>query len=97
MIYLPHTDHQLAQQLAERVRLLVQSNQIIVEHEIEPLSITISVGVLSIEDFINQNVSDNPDGYLLQLFATVDKALYQAKQNGRNRVEFAEFQTVSKV
>ncbi|SFF04886.1 diguanylate cyclase (GGDEF) domain-containing protein [Paenibacillus algorifonticola] len=95
MIYLPHTERQLAEQLAERVRLAVESNHILVDHEIEQVSITVSVGGLSIEDFDHEHVPDNPEGYLIQLFAAVDKALYQAKQNGRNRIEFADFQNVS--
>lgn len=92
MIYLPHTEHDLANQIAERVRLAVESNRIMVDHEIDHVSITISIGILSIEDFECEHVPDNPEGYLIQLFAAVDKALYQAKQNGRNRIEFAELQ-----
>ncbi|MGG4146327.1 diguanylate cyclase [Paenibacillus algorifonticola] len=95
MIYLPHTERQLAEQLAERVRLAVESNCILVEHEVKQVSITVSVGILSIEDFDHEHVPDNPEGYLIQLFAAVDKALYQAKQNGRNRIEFADFQSVT--
>ncbi|KAJ3198238.1 hypothetical protein HK101_007759 [Irineochytrium annulatum] len=92
MIYLPHTEHDLANQIAERVRLAVESNHITVDHEIMQVSITISIGILSFEDFEVEHVPENPEGYLTQLFAAVDKALYQAKQNGRNRVEFAEFE-----
>ncbi|KAA8753932.1 diguanylate cyclase [Paenibacillus sp. UASWS1643] len=92
MIYLPHTEHDLANQIAERVRTAVESNRIMVDHEIMQVSITISIGILSFEDFEVEHVPDNPEGYLTQLFAAVDKALYQAKQNGRNRVEFAEFE-----
>ncbi|WP_124118661.1 histidine kinase N-terminal 7TM domain-containing diguanylate cyclase [Paenibacillus xylanexedens] len=92
MIYLPHTEHDLANKIAERVRTAVESNRIMVDHEIMQVSITISIGILSFEDFEVGHVPDNPEGYLTQLFAAVDKALYQAKQNGRNRVEFAEFE-----
>ncbi|WJM08333.1 diguanylate cyclase [Paenibacillus sp. PK1-4R] len=92
MIYLPHTEHDLANQIAERVRTAVESNRIMVDHEIMQVSITISIGILSFEDFEVEHVPDNPEGYLTQLFAAVDKALYQAKQNGRNRVAFAEFE-----
>ncbi|CAI6050206.1 hypothetical protein PAECIP112173_01357 [Paenibacillus sp. JJ-100] len=56
------------------------------------MSITISIGVLSIEDFECDDVPYNPEGYLTQLFAAVDKELYQEKQNGRYRVEFAELE-----
>jgi len=92
MIYLPHTEHDLANQIAERVRTAVESNRIMVDHEIMQVSITISIGILSFEDFEMEHVPDNPEGYLTQLFAAVDKALYQAKQNGRNRVEFGVFE-----
>ncbi|WP_339258046.1 diguanylate cyclase [Paenibacillus sp. FSL R5-0713] len=92
MIYLPHTEHDLANQIAERVRTAVESNRIMVDHEIMQVSITISIGILSFEDFEVEHVPDNPEGYLTQLFAAVDKALYQAKQNGRNRVEFGVFE-----
>ncbi|MEW4431261.1 diguanylate cyclase [Paenibacillus pabuli] len=92
MIYLPHTERQLAQKIAERVRLSVESNLMAVDHEVGQVSITISIGILSIEDFECDDAPDNPEGYLTQLFAAVDKALYQAKQNGRNRVEFAELE-----
>jgi len=92
MIYLPHTERQLAQKIAERVRLSVESNLMAVDHEVGQVSITISIGILSIEDFECDDVPDNPEGYLTQLFAAVDKVLYQAKQNGRNRIEFAELE-----
>lgn len=92
MIYLPHTEQDLANQIAERVRTAVESNRIRVDHEIMQVSITISIGILSFEDFEVEHVPDNPEGYLIQLFAAVDKALYQAKQNGRNRIEFAAFE-----
>ncbi|WP_339847693.1 diguanylate cyclase [Paenibacillus sp. FSL W7-1088] len=92
MIYLPHTEHDLANQIAERVRTAVESNRIMVDHEVMQVSITISIGILSFEDFEVEHVPENPEGYLTQLFAAVDKALYQAKQNGRNRVEFAAFE-----
>ncbi|MGO4732659.1 diguanylate cyclase [Paenibacillus sp. 2KB_22] len=92
MVYLPHTEHDLANQIAERVRTAVESNRIMVDHEIMQVSITISIGILSFEDFEMEHVPDNPEGYLTQLFAAVDKALYQAKQNGRNRVEFGVFE-----
>lgn len=95
MIYLPNTDRRLAEQLAERVRMLVESNQILVGRDVEPVSITVSMGVLSMEDFDRRHVPDNPDGYLIGLLAEVDKALYQAKTNGRNRIEFADFENVS--
>lgn len=88
MIYLPHTEHDLANVIAERVRFAVESNLVMVDHGTAQVSTTISIGILSIEDFAYAHVPENAEGYLTQLFAAVDKALYQAKRNGRNRVEF---------
>ncbi|PYE48822.1 diguanylate cyclase [Paenibacillus barcinonensis] len=87
MIYLPHTEHDLAIEIAERVRKAVESNRMAVNHEIGSVSITMSIGILSIEDFTYEDVPEDGEGYLIQLFDAVDKALYQAKQKGRNRVE----------
>ncbi|WP_138494436.1 GGDEF domain-containing protein [Paenibacillus pinistramenti] len=97
MVYLPHTERFLAEQLAERVRSSVEDSHLLVEHEIEPISITISMGILSIEtfDLVTDYVPNDPEEYLTGLFAAVDKALYQAKQNGRNRIEFADYESVS--
>ncbi|MGG6310545.1 diguanylate cyclase [Paenibacillus macerans] len=94
MIYLPNTNRKLAEQLAERVRSLVELNRMFVGREAEPVSITVSMGVLTIEDFDLKPVPDNLEGYLMGLLAEVDKALYQAKTHGRNRIEFTDFQNV---
>ncbi|WP_366292176.1 diguanylate cyclase [Paenibacillus sp. AN1007] len=90
MIYLPHTEHDLAIEIAERVRRAVESNRIEADHEIGDIAITISVGILSIDDFEydDDEVPEDGDRYLIQLFNAVDKALYRAKQKGRNRVEY---------
>ncbi|MFB5763960.1 histidine kinase N-terminal 7TM domain-containing diguanylate cyclase [Paenibacillus medicaginis] len=89
IIYFPDTDRRLAEQLAEEVRLLVESTRILVGHENEPVSITLSMGALSVENFDIEHMPGNPEGYLMGLLAEADKALYQAKSNGRNRIEFA--------
>ncbi|WP_058300656.1 histidine kinase N-terminal 7TM domain-containing diguanylate cyclase [Gorillibacterium timonense] len=90
LIYLPHADRRLAEQLAERVREAIESHRVRVGNESEPISVTVSVGGLTVERFDQEQVSDNLEGSLVQLLADVDKALYQAKQKGRNRVEFAD-------
>jgi diguanylate cyclase (GGDEF)-like protein len=90
MIYLPHTEHDLAMDMAERVRQAVESNRISLNYGMGEIAITISVGILSIDDFAyeDEDVPEDGERYLIQLFDAVDKALYQAKQNGRNRVEY---------
>ncbi|WP_434748731.1 diguanylate cyclase [Paenibacillus amylolyticus] len=90
MIYLPHTEHDLAMDMAERVRQAVESNRISLNYGMGEIAITISVGILSIDDFAyeDEDVPEDGERYLIQLFDAVDKALYQAKQKGRNRVEY---------
>ena len=73
--------------LTERVRATVE------EHEIKlsdgtTTDVTISAGVATWTSDFN-----NPD----QLIKAADKALYSAKQNGRNRVELAGNTTALKV
>ncbi|GGA34143.1 histidine kinase N-terminal 7TM domain-containing diguanylate cyclase [Paenibacillus physcomitrellae] len=92
MLYLPDTDRRLAEELAEEVRLMVESNHIRVGQENEPVAITISMGILSIDEFRAESAADDLEDYLMGLLAQVDKALYQAKEKGRNRIEFADFQ-----
>ncbi|MEO3945812.1 diguanylate cyclase [Gorillibacterium sp. CAU 1737] len=88
LIYLPHTDRLLAEQIAERVRSLVAAHHIRVGSGGDPVSVTVSIGGLSIEDFEQEQAGGPSEGALVQLLARVDKALYQAKEKGRNRVEF---------
>ncbi|MNW68807.1 diguanylate cyclase [compost metagenome] len=51
-------------------------NQITIANAADPVTVTISMGLLTINDFsLNSN-----------LFEDVDQALYQAKNKGRNRI-----------
>ncbi len=95
ILYLPGTDRETARQLAEQVRSAVESNHIRLEHSVHPVTVTISIGVLAIERFEPQPLFNDLDEYLLHLFAEVDKSLYQAKNNGRNRIELADVDQVS--
>ena len=75
-ILLPETTEQEAIRVAERLRLAIANAKIPLGHGL-PLSITVSIGITSL-----MSKDDNID--VLLNFA--DKALYEAKNTGRNRI-----------
>ena len=77
-ILLPQTDHAAARNVAERLRQAIIDQPVITEDG--PLRLTVSLGLSSLS-----SATVNLD----ELFRRADTALYQAKQNGRNRVESA--------
>ncbi|MCY9663131.1 diguanylate cyclase [Paenibacillus chondroitinus] len=85
MIYLPRTSQLQATFLAERVKSTVESNKMLVKNIPHSLSITISIGLLTINNFSMESLS-SPHSYLNELLESVDKALYKAKEEGRNRI-----------
>ncbi|MZQ85487.1 diguanylate cyclase [Paenibacillus sp. 5J-6] len=85
IIYLPQTSQSQASLLAERVKSTVESNQMTVKNIPHSLSITISMGLLTINNFAFESLR-NPSTYLNELLESVDKALYRAKEEGRNRI-----------
>ncbi|MDU0200999.1 diguanylate cyclase [Paenibacillus sp. PFR10] len=85
IIYLPRTGQLQANLLAERVKSTVESNKMIVKNSPQSLSITISIGLLTINNFTMESLR-SPHTYLNELLESVDKALYKAKEEGRNRI-----------
>ncbi|ULO05824.1 diguanylate cyclase [Paenibacillus sp. 19GGS1-52] len=83
IIYLPNTNQAQATLLAERVKSAVESNKMIIPNIATSISITISMGLLSITTFAIENLQNS---YINELYESVDKALYQAKKEGRNRI-----------
>jgi len=77
VLLLPATPVSGALEVAERLRCSVQS--IVLEAPLENRSVTASLGVASFPTELISGVDS--------LFYQADFALYQAKQNGRNRVE----------
>jgi diguanylate cyclase (GGDEF)-like protein len=79
-ILLPHTSINEARVVAERLRAAVENSKLEVKSEktqqIENISVTISVGLAQLD------VEDMPE----DLYMKADKALYDAKEGGRNRV-----------
>ena len=75
-ILLPQTDHAAARNVAERLRQAIIDQPIATEDG--PLRLTVSLGLASL---------GSAPADLDELLRRADVALYQAKQNGRNRVE----------
>ncbi len=77
VLVLPDTDMALAYTIGERLRQAIAGVPFEVDEKAGPLSITISIGVTTLEQ-----ADDSPD----TLIKRADKALYRAKRDGRNRV-----------
>ncbi len=75
-ILLPQTEAKAAWMVAERLRLMITQQAIATD--LGPLHLTVSLGLAS----LGPAIAD-----LNALLRQADTALYQAKQNGRNRVE----------
>lgn len=79
-ILLPNTSINEARVVAERLRFAVENSKLEIKSEktsqLETLSVTISVGLAQLD------VKDMPE----DLYMKADKALYDAKEGGRNRV-----------
>ncbi|MBW7476772.1 diguanylate cyclase [Paenibacillus oenotherae] len=84
-VYLPHTNGEQAAMLAKRICEAVEANAVPVGRDDETVSVTISVGVLSVSGPVVESGND-AKSYLRELFARADAALYEAKEGGRNRI-----------
>ncbi|HZG74983.1 MAG TPA: diguanylate cyclase [Paenibacillus sp.] len=84
-IYLPHTENRDAYRLAEQLRHIVESQ--VVATDRGDIQITISMGLISVDGDSYEGV--NPKQFLVEVMRKADAALYQAKEQGRNRVVVA--------
>ena len=75
MIIAPHTTKEDGLKLAERLRKRASSYRFVVSPPADYITITVSMGVSEAE----------PDDTILEAVNRVDKALYMAKEQGRNR------------
>jgi len=76
LVFLPLIDIEQGRKVAERLRQTI-ANIVVHSDSGQEVKITVSIGATS------SKISDNVD----TLIKTADRALYKAKQNGRNRVE----------
>ena len=76
LVVLPNTKITGALRLAKRIKDSIENN--IVHFDNKEIKFTISIGVTSI------GINDNYES----LISRVDEALYEAKQKGRNRIEY---------
>ena len=80
MVIAPHTPHQHAVELAERLRMHVESNNFglnISQHQTLEIRLTCCIGVGSLSKELDS---------VEKLYQSVDENLYRAKYAGRNRV-----------
>ncbi len=84
-VYLPHTNREQADLIAELVKEAVESNRVHIGTGEQSISVTISMGVVTIEHF-EPSVIEDPKAYLREILAQTDSALYEAKYSGRNRI-----------
>lgn len=76
---LPRTDSQMALQVAERLKDNIQ-NEFLCTKDNEQVMVTVSIGIAELGEVANDRAS---------LYIQSDKALYQAKQQGKNQVVIA--------
>ena len=81
ILVLPGASHEAALRTANRLKELVEEEQIAHESSTVAPIITVSQGVVTVQ----------PDGDLLpsEVISRADKALYEAKKTGRNRISVA--------
>lgn len=82
VVIMPNTDEAAAAGVAERLRAAIAENPITISSPENTIGITASFGVAATSD------GDEPAQHLL---ARADGAMYQAKQQGRNRVVVASY------
>ena len=76
-ILLPDTEIEQARSIAERLRTMVAANEVISGELV--FKITVSIGI----------APTTQEGNLEEFFGAADRALYRAKELGRNRIEVA--------
>ena len=85
VIILPETGKTSGAEVAERIRSTVAKKKFRVYDE--ETHVTVSIGISSFPEALSKEPSqDNVQSEMLELLTHADQALYQAKEEGRNRV-----------
>lgn len=87
LIVLPNTSQAEAQKAALRICNRISEKPIVLDRSKSPLTVTVSIG-LAMNETLSALLPARGDGLLSpqDLIARADKALYQAKERGRNRI-----------
>jgi diguanylate cyclase (GGDEF)-like protein len=85
IVYLPNTSYTQANRWAEHIKFMIEANKVHMDEVAHSVSITVSMGLLSINTFTVEYI-ESPTNQLSDLFESVDKALYEAKNAGRNQI-----------
>ncbi len=89
VVLLPQTSLRHAGEIAERIRSSIAAKPILTTGG-QPLSVTISIGLAMLD---SRDVAGKEAARMAEaLVASADKALYRAKNSGRNRVVLEELQ-----
>ena len=86
-VILSNTDTELAQEIAERIRLSIAEASLSVDNIAESLGVTVSIGCTTMFNTDNHNISALGEA----LLNTADKALYVSKDSGRNCINVMDF------
>ncbi|MCB2114232.1 MAG: PleD family two-component system response regulator [Parvularculaceae bacterium] len=79
LVAMPDTDREFASVVAERLRQQVASEKVTLNAGRDEVCVTVSIGISSTEDGLKDDTAQ-------RLIKRADEALYEAKNNGRNRV-----------
>ncbi|MCR8657302.1 sensor domain-containing diguanylate cyclase [Paenibacillus endoradicis] len=85
IIYLPQLSRAEAQQKAEDIKNEIENNRIWIEEVKDEISVTISVGVVTFENYDQFHITDSKV-LLHEIMSLADTALYEAKYKGRNLI-----------